>query len=662
MSNLYQPPLVPGAMAHAAYAGQGSHAVTKNPYFTVASQFLPRNLHDVIRWARFIAIKSPVTTEVIRKLATYPITSFTYSSESPAVKAKYEEIIKSFSLRRSLHDIGFQYHTIGNVFISIYMPFVRTFKCPSPICATTYGADKADFLKWEGWQFKGKCPKCNQTGIFTRYETKSNDIKQMNLIRWDPTHIVVNHNPISGKSEYYYTIPNEIKTKIRSGDRLYLNSTPWEFVEAVKNGQDFKFEDDHIFHLRNVDMGFSINGISVPPLITHFDLVFYQATLRKANESIATDFMSPMRVVFPQAQTGNSDPVVTLSMRNFTMHMEQAFVRHKQDNNHILVAPVPVGYQSISGEGKTLLVNAEIAQAEESLLLSLGVSRELLSGTTNWTSSTVGLRMLKNTLDSYITQIQELMDWVFAKCSVYLNLEPCQVGLTPFQLTDDESLKNFLAALINTGKISMTTIYEALGRDYKEEQIRLRNDAVNESANAIRTQFEIEQANYLAGLRVNEITKKDDSYITALQQAQQLANELMQADPGTQSMVMQQLKMQDFAKYLLVSKLIDEAIQSGSLPGSTPQGGEEEGSAPPGAGGPPGASPAGPVGMPGGQAEQGEQMGPASKPNIPGLRSPVMIPSAAIAAATPPEPEASGGSKPAAKKPAAKKPASKGKE
>jgi len=56
-----------------------------------------------------------------------------------------------------------------------------------------------------------------------------------------------------------------------------------------------KFDENNIFHMKNISAGHQINGIAIPPLISLFGLVFYQATLRKANESISTDFMNPLR-------------------------------------------------------------------------------------------------------------------------------------------------------------------------------------------------------------------------------------------------------------------------------------------------------------------------------------------------------------------------------
>lgn len=610
MSALFQPPLVPGLGNNAGPGSTGNMAQTKNPFFSVGNQFLPRNLNDVIRWVRYITVQSPVTTEVIRKLATYPITSFTYSTRDPAIKAKYEKLEESFKLKQTLDDVGFQYFTTGNVFLSIYYPIIRMYKCPS--CSSLYGASHAKFLKFQDFKFKGICPKCEQGGTFEVIDTASKNINDMNLILWDPMDISVHYNPITGKSKYYYKIPSDLKKKITQGDRFFVDSLPWEIIEAVREQKNFEFDDDYIYHMKHVNVGFSVNGIAIPPLVCHFALVFYTATLRRANESIATDYMAPMRAVFPQPQTGNSDPVVAVSMRNFVGKMEEAFVRHKQDNNHILIAPVPIGYQAISGEGKTLLVNQEIQQAEQSLLLSLGVSQELLSGSTNWTSSTVGLRMLKNTLDSYVRQVTGLLDWVSSKCSSYLGIEKCDVGLTPFQLTDDESLKQILMALTAQGNVSMSTVYEAMGRSYEEELERMREDAKMKARNDVRMQYEVERAQYLEGLEINKVNEEDTSYTDALKEAQNIAQQLAGVDPNTERQVMDELMVTNYAQYLMVAKLTEEAKTQQTLALNA----EAQGAAAANSGGQP-------PGGPGGPAGGGDAGGPGAPGAGPSAASPV---------------------------------------
>ncbi len=384
------------------------------------------------------------------------------------------------------------------------------------------------------------------------------NVADMNLIKWDPSHIAMNHNPITGESEFYYKIPNEIKKRVQQGDKLFVNSVPWGLIEAIKNNQDFKFDDNHIFHLKNVSAGHSINGISIPPLISLFSLVYYQATLRKANEAISTDFMNPLRVVFPTAQTGNSDPVVSISMRNFVGNMTEALTKHKKDRNHVLIAPMPIGYQAISGEGKNLLVSQEIQQAEESILLSLGVSRELLSGVTNWQSSTVGLRLLQNTMTTYTDQIQTLITWVMLHVSKYLGIETCKVSLTPFKLTDDDSLRNMLVEMQKLGQGSPSTLYEAFGLNYQDELEAGHNDAIAKATMDIETQFAVEQASFLASKEVVDRFDKDNDYRSTLAKAHQLAQGLYQADDMMKVQVLSELQVTDYPMYLLVARLLEE--------------------------------------------------------------------------------------------------------
>lgn len=531
-----------------------------NPWFTVANQFIPRNLHDVIKWARYITIQSPTTSEVIRKLATYPITDFIIDTKNEQLKEKYKSIVKSFKLKEALQDIGFEFFTIGNVFVSIYFPIQRNLVCPS--CKVSYSAKKAEFLKFKQYQFTGTCPHCNYSGAFQRQDSKSLNVDDMNIVKWNPEHIAVNHNPITGEKEYYYKIPNAIKLKIQKGDRLFLNSVPWGFVEAVRYNQDFKFDQNNLFHLQNISSGGTVEGISVPPLLSLFSLVFYQATLRKANEAIAGEYLNPLRVVYPQAQTGNSDPVIAMSIRNFVSNMEDALRRHKRDKNHIVIAPSPVGYSPIGGEGRNLLVSQEIQQAEEAILLSLGVSRELLSGTTNWTSSSVGLRMMENTLTNYIGRIEDFMEWVLERVSTYLGIETVKVTLKPFKLLDDELLKQLLMQLSQTGKSSLTTLFDEFGLDFTKEQDKIKEETVVQAKMQVETQYEVEQAQFVAAKGVGDQMNNNEEFQTMLDKAQTLAEQLITADDGTRRSFLGKLKVEDYAQWLMVSKIIDEHHQS----------------------------------------------------------------------------------------------------
>jgi DNA-directed RNA polymerase subunit RPC12/RpoP len=439
-------------MQNAPGTGGLNYGQYTHPWFTISNQFIPRNLHDLYKWVRYITVQSPTTTEVLRKYATYPITDFNIDTNDLVSKKRYENIFKKMRLKSSLHDIGFGYFSMGNVFISLYMPLDRYLKCGS--CGSEYNSKQIGF-KYRAKQFTCTCPRCGYKGFFTRRDVKGKNPEEVNVVMWNPEHITVNHNPITGESEYYYNIPNSVRQKIKLGDSLMVRSTPWEMIEAVENNEALKFDNDMIFHLKNISMGSGIDGIGLPPLISLFHLVYYQATLRKANESIAADYLAPLRVVFPQQSSSSGDPVARMSLSSFVGNMEDAFKRHRRDNNHIVIAPVPVGYSALGGEGKNLLITQELQQAEQTSLLGMGVSQELLSGTTNWTSSTVGLRMLRNTLLNYTSQIEEVIDWMVSKISSYFGLEYYEVTLEPFELTDDDVKKQYLVQLFQAGTVSL---------------------------------------------------------------------------------------------------------------------------------------------------------------------------------------------------------------
>jgi hypothetical protein len=529
-----------------------------NPWFQVANQFLPRNFLDTIRWSKYIILQSPVVAETLRKYSTYPITDFTIGTKNDKIKAKYLEILKSFKMKEALMNIGFEYFTLGNSFVSIYFPIHRSLSCPS--CNTKYSAKKASFLTFKQWQYSGICPSssCGYKGVFKREDSKSTSIDDMNIIRWDPLSIVINNNPITGEKEYFYKIPNSLKNRIVKGDRLLVDTIPWGFIEAAKQNQDFKFDKDSLYHLMNVTTGASVEGTAIPPMLSLYSLVFYQATLRKANEAISMEYLNPLRVVFPQAQTANSDPVIAMSIRNFVGNMQSAFQAHKNDPNHMIFAPSPVGYQALGGEGKNLLVSQEIQQAEDSILLALGVSRELLSGTTNWNSTSIGLRMMQALLFNYTSRLDDFIDWSMKKVSSYLEIENIKVGLLPFRLVDDDGIKKFLSELAQAGKASYTSLYEEVGLDFAKERSLIREEAVEAAKDQIETQYEIEQAQFLAGRKKTDDMNDNGDYKTALEKAQDMASQLASTDEGTKRKFLNNLKVTDYGQYLMVSKLLEE--------------------------------------------------------------------------------------------------------
>jgi hypothetical protein len=536
-----------------------------NPFFNQANQFIPRSFHDIIKWSRYITTQAPTTTEVIRKLSSYPITDFLMDSDQELTVDTYKKIFKSIKFKEKLCDFGFDFYTLGNVYTSIYFPIDRHLHCPS--CKSSYevkAAMRSGFAAFKKWVFQGECPNCLQKVNYKVVDTKSRDISRINLVKWKPEHVSLNHNPVTGESEFYYQIPGDVKRKIMQGDPLFLATVPWSMVEAVRFGKDYMFDPSNIYHMKSISMGSMVDGLGIPPLISHYGLVFYQQMLRKANEAVAAEHMVPLRVLFPQQTSAQGDPIAQMSMRGFAKNMKKTMRQMKTDPNHILISPVQIGYQQLGGQGRSLLVNQELQYAEEQQLMSMGVSRELLSGTTNWTSSTVGLRLLENTMNNYVGQVSELINWVMEKIAQYLAIEITDVKLVPFKLTDNEALKAAMLDMWKAKVVSASTLLEAYGMDYNEELDKMGRDQVAVSEKEIEVKDLVDKAMYMKSKGLSS-DKDSSGYEDNRKEAYAIAKKVLAAGtPEAQRDILMEIQHNDPTLYQTVMGVLNDLPQPGS--------------------------------------------------------------------------------------------------
>lgn len=536
-----------------------------SPFFTQANQFIPRSFHDIIKWSRYITTQAPTTTEVIRKLSSYPITEFIVESNNEQTIETYKRIFKTIRLKERMSDTGFDYYTLGNVYTSIYFPIDRHLHCPN--CKSSFevkSAMRTNAAVFKKWVFQGECPACSHQVTYKVVDTKSRDITRINLIKWKPEHVSLNHNPVTGESEFYYTIPGDVKRKIMDGDPLFLATVPWSMVEAVRYNKDYLFDSSNIYHMKSISMGNMIDGLGIPPLISHYGLVFYQQMLRKANEAVAAEHMVPLRVLFPQQNSANGDPIAQMSLRGFAKHMKKTMRHMKNDPNHILIAPTPIGYQQLGGQGRSLLVNQELQYAEEQQLMSMGVSRELLSGTTNWTSSTVGLRLLENTMNNYVGQLKELINWIMEKIAQYLSIEITETKLVPFKLTDNEALKAAMLDMWKEKAISASTLLEAYGMDYDEELDKMGNDQIAMAEKQIEIDHKLERAMHAKSKGLQ--SEKDSSgYDDSRKEAYAIVKKVLAAQtPEQQRDILMEVQQNDPTMYQTVMRMLNDMPNPGS--------------------------------------------------------------------------------------------------
>ena len=542
----------------------GTNGVYGDPMRLWAHSFSSRNLKQLFRWTEYLYYNSAQIFAGTRKFAEYPITELEYMSDSDKLTSLYRRLLEDIvGIKRNLIKASIDLQVYGNSFTSIHLPFKRYLKCAK--CQFKQVAEIIDYTYNPNTaEFKHTCGDCGTKATSIVVDTLQISPEKINIVRWDPKLIQISYNSVTGESEYYLQVPSELKSKVQGGDKHLITTLPKPILETIAAGELFKFNNDEIFHMRADAPAGVQSGWGYPPLVACMPLFYHASVLRKANESIALERIVPMRVMHPQAISGNADPILSLSMGKFMSEVEDNISKWRRDPNHIMMSPVAVGVSQVGGEGRALMVNAEIQQAEDNIIAAMGFPKEFVYGGLSYTGSSVTLRMLENQLESSVFQLTQLLRWLTNKMGKFLGWEKCQVGLGDFKMIDDVSQKQLVMQLFQMGMVSKTTVAEAHGIDIAEEREKIKQENLTDA----RFQKELEldmmdmqkdlsqQARQMAADQAPGGLNYDQQAVIG--EAENIAMQLMQMDPGSRKSQLASLQAEDYVMYSVVIQRLEQ--------------------------------------------------------------------------------------------------------
>lgn len=558
-----------------AYGASGYHRL--NPFCDIASTYIPKDLNSIFQWVEYLSLMMIPFKAVSERVARYFLTEIVVEGSSDKERQKYTDLLDTkIHLLRELGEIGDDYMVYGNCFVSIYFPFERILICPE--CRTEYHANVLDykFDRLTGG-FSGECPKCRENVDFIRQDRKSMDVERVRLKRWNPKYMKLRVHPISGHTEYYMQLDSRDVDKILSGDKFYLNETPWGVVQAcvgsdaASNGYLFKFAEGAIYHLKAGTLsGLPIRGWGIPPLLPNFKLAYYIQLLRRYDEALALDFIMPFRVMFPNntAPTGQ-DALTTVSMTNFIAQMERMVRTHREKLTDVQVAPFSIGYQMLGGEARQLSPKDNIQEAMSELLSSMGFPQELFAGTLSLQAAPVALRLFEKEWGVLVDGYNDIITWVIRRCSHYFNWGEVDGHLRSVTLADDLEVKGLQLQAASGMDISKQTAYRNFGIDYMEEQKRLiqeqreiqklQQEAQEEQAAEQQTEaMGQEQGSQQPGAEPSDV----------IQQAQMLAQQLVTQVPESMRRgELQKIRASNETLYALVKQYMTQIRQDAARQG-----------------------------------------------------------------------------------------------
>jgi hypothetical protein len=452
-----------------------------SPFFDIGHTYLPTTVKQMFRWCRYYFLVHPLINSTVFKLALYAITDLVYHSDDEHKKEKWQGVLEDhLRYRCFMGELGLDYHTYGNGLVSIFYPFKKKFECAR--CGNKQPARKSKYY-FRNFQFYWQCPSCNHHGPAKVFDDYIRSVKGIRLLRWNPEDVDIRYNDLTGEYAYYYDIPVQLKNDIIMGKKSVVEEVPQIFIEALKRRKAIVFNKENIYHFKRPTLAGKDRGWGVPLLLSVLKDAYYLQIMKKAQEAILLEHIVPLRILFPQAGSATSDAYSSVNLGEWKDQISDEIQRWRFDNNYIPILPLPVGNQTIGGDGRALLLIQEIRMWSEQIVTGMGVPHELIFGGLSYSGSNVSLRMLENMFLGYMTDHLHLVNWVIKNIAAFLEWEPIKVAFKPFKMADDLQRKAYNFQLNQAGKISDTTLLSDSDFDPDRED-KLTKNETNKRAEA----------------------------------------------------------------------------------------------------------------------------------------------------------------------------------
>lgn len=455
---------------------QGSRINYPNPFFSLSTNFIPSNIKTLFKYCRGFFYSNGFIRNIVTKLTEYPMTDILYKTKLDAdTKEKFDKAFYDhLKIKQLLIEIGLDYYTFGNAFLSANLRFKRYLKCMT--CGEEHQIEKVNF-KFKKFNFTGVCPKCQAMNeAFKIIDEPIKSIQSFNFIRWAPEQIDIDYDELTGEAIYYYKISTTRKKQIIAGKKETVMKTPALFLQALKENKSIKLDKNNFYHFKRPTLAEENQAWGKPVILPALKDIYYMQTLQRGNEAVAHEHIVPKKAIFPAA-TGTLDPYSSMNLGKWRGQLEEQVLKWKKDPNHIGIFPIPIGYQQLGGDAKILLLSPELKLLEDNIIINMGLTLDFIRGGASWTGSSISLRIIENHFMPYREMLTHFLNYfVIRKLKDILGYPEIVVGLQELKMTDDTEAKQLLLNMRATKEISRKTMYDKFGIDAEQEQKNLMEE------------------------------------------------------------------------------------------------------------------------------------------------------------------------------------------
>jgi hypothetical protein len=422
-------------------------------------------------------------------MSEYPITEIIIKEKdqelSEKAREKWDHLLNVvLDLRRVMIQINADLMIYGQSFYYLYYPFTRYAKCSSCGTRTQLSTMKDARCRpsFDNRQFKlqatGACSHCspnNESRTFDIEDKKSEARSGLTLVHVDPLRMELEYNPASGARRWYWTPPKRLRDGLANGDRTVCDTTELKVLEAVFHNSKILLNKDRLYVAQTDQQPGVWEGWGTPPFFCALEDVYYTKVLRRANEALAQEHVTPIRFLSP-AGTGDVAPQRTMNLSDWQNRIRTELFKFKKDPNHIMVSPLPINVEQIGGQARTLMVSSEIEASMRTVAAAIGCPLELIYGGLNWSGASVTLRVMENHMIGERESSERLLDFLTPKLAAYFKLPRVKTELSDFKVADDTQVTANKTNLMIQGFLSREAVLPELGHNPDTEFKRLKEE------------------------------------------------------------------------------------------------------------------------------------------------------------------------------------------
>lgn len=458
-----------------------------SPFFDIASTYLPRNVKESMQWFKYYSVYDDIASSTIERLASFPVTRIMFDVKDQEMRETYRRLFEDqLHLKSFAREIGLDYFTFGDAFISIVYPFQRFLRCTA--CAHLQHIRRAKW-KWERLQFVGECAGCKAVDV--RFDIHDSFLRQksgIRLRRWDPERIDVQTSEGSAESRYFYSMGPAEREAITRGERFHLETVPRAFIDSVRMNRPIRMDRANFYHFKRPSRSDDNNasrGSSV--LARVLKKLFHKQVLLKAEEQLAHQHIVPLWVLFPAANA-NLNPFTDLNLGHWRARVEMELRKWRRDPNYVPVFPIPIGHQQIGGTQANANIAPQIEAVNKDIIVGMGIAQGIVYGEMSYSGASVSVRLEENNFSSYQQELCRVLEhFVVRNICRFLQLRPVRVRMQTLKMSDDVQQKAALTQLQQAGLISKRLLCELFEIDYDEDQKNLERERAEEGEVMIET-------------------------------------------------------------------------------------------------------------------------------------------------------------------------------